>query len=796
MSIELGFLETRVARRLFLRFVMCAVLPISVLAALSYATVTANLRERGDLRLHEVATATERSVRDRLDRARDDLSLLAGFVALDPAEATPSVDAPAGESPDGALAASSRTSLDAVEHARLALSDLPRPAAFAALLVEGADGERESVYGDGTGPNSIDTDDIDHLESGKALVVEVPGDPVHIWMGRRVLGGSTQTPVTLWARMDRPHLWAQSAELAALPDVGGMCVLNSAFAALHGPAIAEAAFREEVETAVAGMGGSFSWDSSEEGSFLSVTRSIALADEYRSRDWHVVVNLPERAVMAPLRGFTFTFLPLVLLAFGTVLLFSVVQIRRTIRPLISLKDATRRISTEGFGARVQVSSNDEFQVLAQSFNDMASGLEQQFRTLEAMQQLDRVGLSATSRKEVVDALLQALLTVQQSEAVSVCTFQGLPGEETVSHSVVRAGPEVTVVHRFECAPWELAQFEENDHIVLDVHSREDLPCFLRVPPFNDLEHKRFLVVPVDPSELEAGLICFASTDPAAFGDEQVRRARHLTDQAALAFSNVNRMEELSHLNLGALRALARTIDASSPWTAGHSERVTRIAVALGHELQLEADDLDVLRRGGLLHDIGKIGVPVEILNKPSALTDDEFDRIKEHVTVGARILEPIAAYADLLPVVLYHHERMDGNGYPEGLVGEEIPFLARIMAVADTFDALTSDRPYRKGLPHRTAVEVVRNASGSQLDASVVAAFLRLVEEDSMDLDLMNQDPDTIDFVWDEPEHEGGVDEPPAQAPASDEEPSEELDPSKHAPAVAAAVGPRVVATL
>jgi len=769
VSIELGFFETRVARRLFLRFVMCAVLPMGVLAGLSFATVTANLRERGDLRLSEVATATERSVRDRLDRARDDLALLVGVVEAD------ELTRPVGPWNEP-RAAASLAEASGLSRIRDRLLDLPRPAGFESLVVATPGGGTEAVFGRSPAVPTIGELDLRHLRSGKALLVEVEADPKQIWMGRALsIGGERET--LLWAELDPVHLWATSTELARRGDFGELYVLNAQFGEVYRHGLPDQAITDDV--------------------VRSATRSIFLRDEYSAGTWYVVANVSERAVMAPMRGFAFTFLPLALLVLLGLVLWSIAHIRRTIEPLLRLQAATQRIGAEDFGARIDVSTAGEFQDLAVSFNTMAANLGRRFQTLTALRQLDRVGLEATTRREIVDTLLQTLLTVQASETVSVCTFGTTPGEETVSHAVIRVDPEVTIVHRFDCAPWELEDFEGQEHVLLDVESsRESLPCFLRVPPFNDLEHKRFLILPVDPSVLSRGLVCFASPRVDAFAPDEVRRARHLTDQAARAFSNVNRMEDLSHLNVGALRALARSVDASSPWTAGHSERVARVAVALGQRLGLDDAQLDTLRRAGLVHDIGKIGVPLDVVNKPSALTDEEFERVKEHVTVGARFLEPVEAYSDLVPIVLHHHERMDGHGYPSGLEGEAIPYLARIMAVADTFDALTSDRPYRSGLPFRTAVEVVRNASGSQLDEHVVEAFMELVEEDGVDLDFLNEDTDTtIDFVWDEPGGDDAAKGTPTHEPP-DERREPEGEPSPSGNRTATRSGPRVAVTL
>ena len=164
-------------------------------------------------------------------------------------------------------------------------------------------------------------------------------------------------------------------------------------------------------------------------------------------------------------------------------------------------------------------------------------------------------------------------------------------------------------------------------------------------------------------------------------------------------------KRLYRLNRGTLTALARAIDAKSPWTAGHSERVTHLALKIGRILSLTQKQLENLEQAGLLHDIGKIGIPAKILDKPGKLTDEEYRIICEHPVKGANILQPIEEYAEVMPVAMQHHEWFNGKGYPDGLSGEEISIGARILAVADVFDALTSDRPYRDGMSVEIAIE-------------------------------------------------------------------------------------------
>jgi putative nucleotidyltransferase with HDIG domain len=174
---------------------------------------------------------------------------------------------------------------------------------------------------------------------------------------------------------------------------------------------------------------------------------------------------------------------------------------------------------------------------------------------------------------------------------------------------------------------------------------------------------------------------------------------------------------------GAIRALATALDARDPYTAGHSDRVSVLSVAIGRTLALPADDLEVLRLGALLHDIGKIGVPDAVLRKPGALTDAEFGVIKQHPVLGARILRSVPFLARHIPIVELHHERPDGRGYPTGLRGDDIPLAARIVHVADAYDAMTSARAYRGARPSGDAQRELWRCAGTEFHAEIVGAL-------------------------------------------------------------------------
>jgi HD-GYP domain-containing protein (c-di-GMP phosphodiesterase class II) len=189
--------------------------------------------------------------------------------------------------------------------------------------------------------------------------------------------------------------------------------------------------------------------------------------------------------------------------------------------------------------------------------------------------------------------------------------------------------------------------------------------------------------------------------------------------------SARRYQDLKEVLVGLTRSLTAALDAKDSYTFGHSERVARVAVELGRELELPADELSDIYLAGLLHDVGKIGIRDSVLTKPGPLTRDEYEHIKQHVTIGYNILSELHAIRNLLPGVLWHHERWDGKGYPHGLAGEAIPLLPRILAVADSFDAMSTARPYREAMPPRQVEDTLAEGAGSQWDARVIEAFQR-----------------------------------------------------------------------
>jgi HD-GYP domain-containing protein (c-di-GMP phosphodiesterase class II) len=183
-------------------------------------------------------------------------------------------------------------------------------------------------------------------------------------------------------------------------------------------------------------------------------------------------------------------------------------------------------------------------------------------------------------------------------------------------------------------------------------------------------------------------------------------------------------EENRALFMGSIQMLAGAVDEKDPYTRGHSDRVTRYSMLIAKEMKLDNTFMEILQVSAQLHDVGKIGIEDHILKKPGALTEEEFEVMKTHTTKGANILRPVTQLAEMLPGIELHHEALDGRGYPYGLKGDQIPLLARVIAVADTFDALTTNRPYQQAHTPDQALQIIRNLAGKRLDPQAVEALL------------------------------------------------------------------------
>jgi putative nucleotidyltransferase with HDIG domain len=253
---------------------------------------------------------------------------------------------------------------------------------------------------------------------------------------------------------------------------------------------------------------------------------------------------------------------------------------------------------------------------------------------------------------------------------------------------------------------------------------------------NDTDKTTFVLVPLIAHDKPVGLIDIISDTPE--GDITTKDLSLLTilaKQAALAIENVKLYESMKKDQISIIRALSSTVDAKDHHTSGHSLKVSEYSQKIAEALGMSERDIENIKYAALLHDIGKIGIPDEIIKKPTRLTPEEFEIVRKHPVIGARIIKEIESLSPMVPIILHHHERFDGKGYPDGLKGEVIPIGARIVHAADAYDTMVSARAYKDMLPAELAVSELRKNAGTQFDPKVVETFITILRRSSVGYD-------------------------------------------------------------
>jgi len=265
---------------------------------------------------------------------------------------------------------------------------------------------------------------------------------------------------------------------------------------------------------------------------------------------------------------------------------------------------------------------------------------------------------------------------------------------------------------------------------LVVNSPRDDPRFFKgVDERTEFKTRNIICVPIKVKEKVIGVLEAINRQKGRFDKEDLFLLTSLADQVAIALDNSRLYQELEEMFFQTAESLADAIEKRDPYTGGHTQRVTSYSQAISKYLQLKPLERKWLKITSALHDIGKIGIEDNILRKPETLSSEEFDIIKRHSIIGVEIIEHIRQLRESIPGVKYHHEYVNGKGYPDGLKGEEIPILAKIVAVADTYDAMTTDRPYRKAMEEVVAIEELKRCSGTQFDREVVEAFMQAYQK-------------------------------------------------------------------
>ncbi len=245
-----------------------------------------------------------------------------------------------------------------------------------------------------------------------------------------------------------------------------------------------------------------------------------------------------------------------------------------------------------------------------------------------------------------------------------------------------------------------------------------------------LDIRSIMIIPLKIQDKVFGVLtAFIKKGDNHFTDKELYYLSFMSQRAAYTIENLALYEHINRGLITTLRSFVKVIEARDPYTEQHSSRVTKLSILIGKKMGCSSEEVDILNIAGLLHDIGKIGIRDNILLKPGRLTDEEFEKIKEHPIIGSNIVEQLVMWEEHRKIIRHHHERYDGEGYPDGLKKDEIPYLARIVSLADAFDAMASDRAYRKKMETEKIIQIITMGTGTQFDPEIVDAFMALYNE-------------------------------------------------------------------
>ena len=694
MKIDLIFMKSRVANRIFYLFIICALLPIGLLAYISLHQLSEDQKKESFQKLHNVSKNIGMSILEGISFIKSEMQVVA--LSTNAELQTPTLEK---------------------------LTPKRNPRLLGLTLFDGQHAVKTFI-GEPCPYPKMTTTDLGHLSSREG-VLQIQRLRENSYRMFIILGLSETgyKKTLLVGEINPEYLWEMAK--GSLPPKTDAYILDS----FGTPIFSTSRLSQNAMTEIKKKTEQTSVDRLEwqdaDGTHFASHWSIFLRTSIYSDDWKVVVAQTKYDALAAINRVSKIIGAIVVVSFLVVLFLSSVQIRRRLEPLARLKEGTYRVSQGDFESRISVRSGDEFEELATSFNTMSEQIGRHFAKLSEMNRMITTILTSLNKEKIIETVLCNARTVVSCDVVCL-TLMGPEAKEALTFfkSDVNADTSGIVKRHTTFKSHELKRIDKTLES-LDIDSNDE---------FNDLLSAmkergciRFVLLPISNRNRLLGVLTLGYLEQPHEIREDCIRARQIAHEVAIAFSNANLIEELDQLNWGALTALARTVDAKSPWTAGHSERVTSLSLEIGQALGMTSEELDILHRGGLLHDIGKIGIPNSILNKPAKLEDDERILIMQHPEKGALILEPIKAYSDAIPIVAQHHEWVNGQGYPKGLKGNDISIGARILAVADVYDAMSSDRPYRKGMDEDVVIGYLREKAGLQFDSEVVSVLERVI---------------------------------------------------------------------
>jgi putative nucleotidyltransferase with HDIG domain len=494
-----------------------------------------------------------------------------------------------------------------------------------------------------------------------------------------------------------------------------------------------------VAAALVGGGGSFSDVTIDGGRYRMLAQPLQFpiaTDPGNGKAFLLAVvstSVEEQAGAATMRLIAFWSMLAVLMLTG----FGLLVARRVSEPLAELSETARRVAEGDFSRKVAgTGGGNEIADLARSFNQMTDSLQQRTESitkkvleLATLYEMSRALGSTLELDVLLDSVLDSALRIfnvesgyivlrdRDTEQLVLKAWRGMSGGR----------PDERALRSSMCE-WV---------------AREGRPLIYNPPAEGETGGGQIdnvtgataaLCVPLISNEGIIGAVTVGSRDVAfRFTSDDVRLLSTIANHATIAVGNIELFSTLQEAYIATVRALAAAVDAKDPYTRGHSDRVAEYSMDIAEELDLSTEQKTALEMAAYLHDIGKIGIREEILLKPGRLTDEEMAQMRHHPLIGANILKPVAFPWAIAPVVRHHHEHWDGKGYPAGLRGEEIPLLARILSVADSYEAMTSDRPYRPGRSMAEGIAELKRCAGTQFDSRIVDAFVNVLKAEERD---------------------------------------------------------------
>jgi len=407
-------------------------------------------------------------------------------------------------------------------------------------------------------------------------------------------------------------------------------------------------------------------------------------------------------------------------------------LRRTFKMLITIIRKAESLSMGSKGEKIEVASNDELKSLARSFNRISANLETKIKELEHSQHLTRelfqqIGRAITGNQKI-EALFSIIVHGTRRVLGAASAFVALYDSDGGLRLKAYSGSRKDMRGNMRLSDNKGAigrAIKNSEPIVINNSDKEPRPqAGEGMIPYE----AGIVCVPIFVKDRIKGVL--GATDKAdaqSMNAEDIFLLENVASQIAVCVENVELNKDIEEIYYNTLVMLARIVEAKDARSAGHLERVSSYVQMLAEKLNLDEETKKMLTGGALLHDLGKVGIEDAILKKKELLTPQEYEIMKQHSIIGENILKPLQSMSKLSVLVRHHHELYDGTGYPDALKGEEIPLLARILTVADIYDALTSDRSYGKTLSREEAVNMLKNYAGNKLDPKLVEIFIGLI---------------------------------------------------------------------